>query len=558
MQNVNSFAKGLLALGLQKGDRVGIWSENSSEWLLTQYATAQVGLILVNVNPVYKPSELQFALNKVNCKALVFSESYKKSNFLGSVQEIFPELQSLAPCPGVELHLQSVPSMKHLIKVGTSHTAGMHRFIDVMSADTRDAASSLTKLFTTAKGLIETDDAINIQFTSGTTGSPKGATLTHMNIINNGFFVGETQLLTEKDRICISVPLFHCFGMVMGSLAAISHGSLMVLPSGSFEPEATLLAAAEERCTAMYGVPTMFISMMNHPRFAELQPQLKSSLRTGIMAGSPCPEAVMRRAIDLMGVKDITVCYGMTETSPVSIQSHTDDPLDKRVSTVGRSSPHLETRIANTEGRTVALGEKGEILTRGYSVMKGYWSGDGIDEVATREGGLASTGWMHTGDLAIMDKDGYVSVVGRLKDMVIRGGENVYPREIEELLYKHPKIADAQVIGVPDDYMGEEVAVWIKRNKQEQTTSVTTAVINSETTVLEGVLTEDEVRAFLSRDLAHYKVPRYTLFVDDFPMTTSGKIQKFVMREQTAKMIKEGLLPSAADAKNANVKKQHS
>ncbi|WP_439611294.1 AMP-binding protein, partial [Reyranella sp.] len=430
-RRVDELAAGLLTLGLERGDRVGIWSPNTSEWTLAQFATAKAGLVLVNVNPAYRRAELEYAMNKVECRALILAPALKTSNYLEIVEDLVKD--------------GKLPHLKHVIRLGKEKTPGMLNFDDVATAGGNAEKARIAEL----APLLQFDDAINIQFTSGTTGFPKGATLSHHNILNNGYFVGEGLKLTPEDRLCIPVPLYHCFGMVMGNLGCLTHGSTMVYPSEAFDPLATLQAVAEERCTALYGVPTMFIAQLDHPEFAKFD--LKS-LRTGIMAGSPCPIEVMKKVQSHMHMGEVTIAYGMTETSPVSTQCATDDPVERRVSTVGQVLPHIEIKIVDTEGRAVPRGETGEFCTRGYSVMKGYWN----DDAKTKEA-VDEAGWMHTGDLATMDEQGYVNIVGRLKDMIIRGGENVYPREIEEFLYRHPKVQDVQVIGVPDLRYGEAV-----------------------------------------------------------------------------------------------------
>ena len=485
---VDDLAAGLLSLGLERGDRVGIWAPNRSEWTLAQFATAKAGLILVNVNPAYRRSELEYAMNKVECKALILAPALKTSNYL----EITDDLVKAG----------KLPHLKHIVRLGAEKTPGMLNFDDVATAGGNAERMKLADL----GPKLQFDDAINIQFTSGTTGHPKGATLSHHNILNNGYFVAEGLKLTPADRLCIPVPLYHCFGMVMGNLGCLTHGATMVYPAEAFDPLATLQAVAEERCTALYGVPTMFIAQLDHPAFASFD--LKS-LRTGIMAGSPCPIEVMKKVQSHMHMGEVTIAYGMTETSPVSTQCATDDPVERRVSTVGQVLPHIEIKIVDPEGKAVPRGETGEFCTRGYSVMKGYWN----DEAKTRDA-IDEAGWMRTGDLATMDEQGYVNIVGRLKDMVIRGGENVYPREIEEFLYSHPKIQDVQVIGVPDPRYGEEICAWIKLHGGQSATP-------------------EEIREFCKGQIAHYKIPRYIEFVPEFPMTITGKIQKFVMREQT-------------------------
>ena len=498
----NKVAAGLIALGLKPGDRIGIWSQNNAEWVLTQFATAKAGLILVNINPAYRTHELEYALNKVGCKALILAASFKSSDYIAMIRDVAPELDHAEPG---RLDAHKVPSLRTVIRMGTDRTAGMLNFGDIAGAARDEHFARLDEL----KDVLQFDDAINIQFTSGTTGNPKGATLTHHNILNNGFFIGEAMRLTERDRLCIPVPFYHCFGMVLGNLACVTHRACMVIPGEGFEPEAVLNAVQEERCTGLHGVPTMFIAVLNHPRFKEFD---LSTLRTGIMAGSPCPIEVMKRVAGEMNMREITIAYGMTETSPVSFQSSVDDPLEKRVATVGRIQPHLEVKIVDAEGRIVPVGIPGELLTRGYSVMREYWG----DEERTREA-IDASRWMHTGDLAVLDEDGYCNIVGRIKDMVIRGGENIYPREIEEFLYTHPKIADVQVFGVPDERYGEQLCAWISIQEGE-------------------TLTEDEVVEFCRDRIAHYKVPRHIRFVEAFPMTVTGKIQKFIMRQ---KMIEE-------------------
>jgi fatty-acyl-CoA synthase len=496
---VDRLAAGLLTLDLNPGDRIGIWSPNNSEWVLTQFASAKAGLILVNINPAYRIAELEYALNKVGCKALILAERFKTSDYVGMLRDLAPELGHAQPG---KLESARLPALRSVVLLGDSWHPGTFRFSEIM---TRGGAAERKRIAELAPQL-QFDEPINIQFTSGTTGFPKGATLSHHNILNNGFFIGEAMRLTPEDRLCIPVPLYHCFGMVLGNLAALTHGACMVFPGEGFDPLATLQAVAEERCTALHGVPTMFIAQLDHPEFSRFD---LSSLRTGIMAGSPCPIEVMKRAVGNMHLSEITIAYGMTETSPVSFQSSTADPLERRVSTVGRIQPHVEVKIVDLNGRIVPTGTPGELLTRGYCVMLGYWG----DEQRSREA-IDAARWMHTGDLATIDAEGYCNIVGRIKDMVIRGGENVYPREIEEFLYRHPKIQDVQVIGVPDDRYGEEICAWVKLRP--------------------GVsATEEEIRVFCRDQIAHYKVPRYIKFVDEFPMTVTGKIQKFIMRERT-------------------------
>ena len=492
----DAFAAGLLALGLERGDRLGIWSLNNAEWVVVQFATAKAGIILVNINPAYRATELEFALNKVGCKALVTATSFKTSDYIGMLTGLAPELAGAAPG---ELRSARLPHQRTVIQIG-GPAPGALPFDAVPGLATATHRDALARLQPT----LQFDDPINVQFTSGTTGAPKGATLTHHNILNNGYFIGEAMRLTEADRLCIPVPLYHCFGMVLGNLACTTHGAAMVYPGPGFDPLAVLQTVAGERCTGLHGVPTMFIAELEHPEFDRFD---LSSLRTGIMAGSPCPIEVMRRAVERMHLREITICYGMTETSPVSFQSSASDPLERRVSTVGRVHPHLEVKIVDAEGRIVPRGVPGELCTRGYSVMLGYWD----DEARTR-GAIDAARWMHTGDLAVVDEEGFCNIVGRIKDVVIRGGENVYPREVEEFLYQHPAIQDVQVFGVADDRYGEELCAWVKLRGGE-------------------ALTSEAVQAFCRGKIAHQKVPRYVRFVEEFPMTVTGKMQKFLMRE---------------------------
>ncbi|MBZ9823002.1 AMP-binding protein [Mesorhizobium sp. CA4] len=494
---VDALAAGFLALGLEKGDRVGIWSPNRWEWLVTQFATARIGLILVNINPAYRLTELEYALNKVSCKALVTAAQFKTSDYLGMIETLAPELARAEPG---KLKAKKLPALKIVIRMGDDNSPGMFNFGDVLAMAGRDEHDSLDRI---SEGL-KPGEAINIQFTSGTTGAPKGATLTHSNIVNNGNFVTSAIKLTVDDRLCIPVPLYHCFGMSMGTMGCVSKGATMVFPGEGFDAGATLKAVAQERCTGLYGVPTMFVAMLDHADFSSFD---LSSLRTGIMAGSPCPIEVMKKVVSLMHMSQVTIAYGMTETSPVSFQSSVDDPLEKRVSTVGRIHPHVEVKAIGADGATVAVGEPGELCTRGYSVMKGYWD----DAEKTREA-IDADGWMHTGDLATIDAEGYCNIVGRAKDMVIRGGENVYPREVEEFLYRHPKIKEVQVFGIPDDKYGEELCAWIVLKPDQ-------------------IATAEEIKAFCAGQIAHYKVPRYIRFRTELPMTVTGKPQKFLMRE---------------------------
>ncbi|WP_338600963.1 AMP-binding protein [Saccharopolyspora sp. SCSIO 74807] len=491
--DVDTLAIGLLEAGIGKGDRVGIWSPNRAEWTLTQYATAKIGAILVNINPAYRLHELEFVLDQAGIRMLVSAQRFKSFDYAAMITEARPK------CPALE----------QVVLFGDATWDGL--FERGRAADPGGLAA--------AQAGLSADDPINIQYTSGTTGFPKGATLSHHNILNNGYFVGELCGYTEADRVAIVPPFYHCFGMVMGNLACTSHGSAMIIPAEGFDPGTTLSAVAAERCTSLYGVPTMFIAELDHPDFASFD---LGSLRTGIMAGSPCPAEVMKQVIERMGMAEVAICYGMTETSPVSVQTRADDSLDRRVSTVGRVGPHLEVKIVDpVTGLTVPRGEPGELCTRGYSVMLGYWEQpDKTAEVIDR------ARWMHTGDLAVMDEAGYVSITGRIKDMVIRGGENVYPREIEEFLYTHPDILDAQVIGVPDQRYGEELMVWVRLRDGA------------------AELTAEALREFCSGKLAHYKIPRYVHVVDDFPMTVTGKVRKVEMREQAKTLLD---LPAPAE-----------
>jgi fatty-acyl-CoA synthase len=492
---VEAFAAGLLALGLQPGDRIGIWSPNNAEWIVTQYATAKAGLILVNINPAYRLTEVEYALNKVGCKALITATRFKTSDYIGMINTLAPELAIAHPG---ELHAAKLPTLRSVIQIG-GDDPGTFAF-EKIAHHGRDVDRDRLK---TLAPLLQFDDPINIQFTSGTTGLPKGATLTHHNILNNGFFIGEVLHYTDQDAVCIPVPMYHCFGMVIGSLACMTHGAAIVFPGEGFDPLATLQTVADYRCTSLYGVPTMFIAELDHPDFARYD---LGSLRTGVMAGSPCPIEIMRRAIRDMHLNEITICYGMTETSPVSTQTRIGDSLEKQVATVGRPHPHVEIKIVDTDGRIVPIGVTGELCTRGYPVMLGYW-----EEPERTAEAIDRAGWMHTGDLATMDADGYCAIVGRIKDLVIRGGENIYPREIEEFLYRHPAIVDVQVFGVPDQRFGEELCAWVKLRAGES-------------------LTEDDIKAFCKDQIAHYKIPRYVRFVDEFPMTVTGKMQKYLMR----------------------------
>ncbi len=520
---VDRFAAGLLATGLDPGNRVGIWSPNNAEWVITQLATAKAGLILVNINPAYRVAELEYALCKVECKALITAAQFKSSNYLEMLRALAPEIEVCAPR---ELKALTLPDLRTVITIGIENVPGTLSFDAVMNMGGESDRLRIEEL----SGQLQFDDAINIQFTSGTTGYPKGATLTHHNILNNGFFVGETLRLTEQDRICIPVPLYHCFGMVLGNLACITHGAAMVYPDEAFDPLSVLQVVQDERCTGLYGVPTMFIAELEHPSFNGFD---LSSLRTGIMAGSPCPIELMKRVVNEMSMSEVTIAYGMTETSPVSFQTATDDPLERRVGTVGRVHPHVEVKIIDADGAIVPVNQPGELCTRGYSIMLGYWN----DEEKTSEA-IDRARWMRTGDLATIDEEGYCNIVGRIKDMVIRGGENIYPREIEEFLYRHPKIGDVQVIGVPDAKYGEELCAWIVLREGAE-------------------LSEDEVQEFCRGQIAHYKIPRYIRFVDGFPMTVTGKVKKFAMRERMVEELGAGGIRNtvrASDRINLNPK----
>jgi fatty-acyl-CoA synthase len=496
-REVERVARGLLARGLEPGERIGIWAPNCAEWILTMFGAARAGLIFVNLNPAYRGTELEFALRVVGCRALVFAPRFKSSDYAAMLQSLIPELPDAAPG---RLACAAFPELRLLVQLGAERVRGALSFDDLLASGhdlDRTVLSSIEEQ-------LDADQVFNVQFTSGTTGTPKGATLTHFNIVNNGFFVGEGMRLTANDSICIPVPLYHCFGMVLGVLAAMTHGAASVLPGDGFDPLAVLETVQSERCTALYGVPTMFIAELEHPRFGEFD---LSSLRTGIMAGSPCPIAVMRRVVAEMHMPEVTICYGMTETSPVSFQTQPDDPLERRVGTVGRVHPHVQVKLIDTDGRVTPRGAPGELLTRGYSVMRGYWG----DPERTRDA-IDAGGWMHTGDLAVIDEQGYCNIVGRVKDMIIRGGENVSPREIEEYLYRHPAVFDVAVVGVPDAKYGEAVCACIR--------------------LRDGMsATEEEIRGFCRDQIAHYKVPRYVRFVDSFPLTISGKVQKYLIRE---------------------------
>ena len=499
-KRADEVAAGLLAVGIGRGDRVGIWAPNCAEWLAVQFGTARIGAILVNINPAYRTSELEYALNKVQCRVLVMARSLKSSDYVAMLRSLAPEL--IYATAGERLRISRMPKLRHVVLIGDGPAySGMWSFSDF----TRTAGPAHRNRLPGLAAALDPDDAINIQFTSGTTGAPKGATLSHFNVINNARYCALAMKITERDRLCIPVPLYHCFGMVLGVLACAAVGATMVFPSASFDAESTLRACQSQRCTALHGVPTMFQAMLDHPRFNDFD---LNALRTGIMAGAPCPIETMRRVVSAMHMSEITIGYGMTETSPCSMQSAVDDPLERRVTTVGRIHPHAEVKIVDEDGRIVPAGARGELCTRGYLVMRGYWE----DDALTREA-IDAAGWMHSGDLATIDADGWCNIVGRVKDMLIRGGENVFPREIEEFLQGHPKVQTVQVFGVPDPRLGEEVCAWIVL-KPGQTSSF------------------DEIRAYCQERIAHYKVPRHVRFVPEFPLTATGKAQKFVMREQ--------------------------
>ena len=499
-EKVDAWAAGFIALGLAPGERVGIWAPNCWEWVVTQFATAKAGLILVNINPAYRLAELEYALQKVNCQALITSARFKTSDYIAMLGELLPELVDAEPG---KLKAQKLPDLKWLIRLDDEKSPGFLNFGDVPKSAGDADHKRLGELGTD----LQFDDPINIQFTSGTTGAPKAATLTHHNIVNNAFFTGVQMKLGPQDRMCIPVPMYHCFGMVLGTLCCVAHGATMVFSSPGFSPPATLEVLAAEKCTALHGVPTMFIAELDEPDFASFD---LSSLRTGIMAGAPCPVELMKRVMQDMHLTQITIAYGMTETGPVSFQTSVDDPVERRVTTVGRALAHTEIKIVDDEGRIVPRGTAGELLTRGYCVMPGYWN----DPERTAKA-IDAAHWIASGDIAMLDEEGYCQIVGRIKDMLIRGGENIFPREIEEFLYTHPKIEQVEVIGVPDAKYGEEVCAWIKLHEGESAD-------------------EDEVRSFCKDKIAHFKIPRYIRFVDNFPMTVTGKVQKYIMRERMA------------------------
>lgn len=514
-QQVDDCARALMALGLKKGERIGIWSPNRAEWTVTQFATAKMGTILVNINPSYRLHELEYALVQSGCSMVVIADQFKSSNYTQMMYELVPELKSAAIGA---LQSSKLPHLRTVVRLSDEPASGMLSWQDLMSKSNECSAEALAQ----QQSELHFDEPINIQYTSGTTGYPKGATLSHHNILNNGYFVARTMNFSHKDRLIIPVPLYHCFGMVMGNLGCMTHGATMIYPSEGFEPLAVLEAVEKEKATAIYGVPTMFIAELEHPDFKKFD---LSSLRTGIMAGSPCPIEVMKKVQTVMHMNEVQVAYGMTETSPVSTQTRIGTPLEKQVSTVGQIHPHLEVKIVDPDtGRVVPVGEPGELCTRGYSVMLGYWDNEEQTKAA-----IDPARWMHTGDLATMDAEGYINIVGRIKDMIIRGGENIYPREIEEFLYSHPKVSDVQVIGVPDEKYGEEVMAWIKLKENEKST-------------------EEEIKEFCKGQIAHYKIPRYVKFTDGFPMTVTGKIRKVEMRRISMEELgleKEGNIKTA-------------
>ena len=498
---INKLAAGFLALGIEPGDRVGIWSPNSYEWCLTQFATAKIGAILVCINPAYRVFELEYALNKSGCKAIVAAEKFKSSHYLEMLQRLAPELMHSEPG---NLKADRLPALQIVIRMGQEHSPGMFNFEDLSGMGSEGDFTRMREI----ENELSVQDVINIQFTSGTTGNPKGAALTHYNILNNANQVAAGMRLTEQDRLCIPVPMYHCFGMVLGKLACVTRGAAAVFPAEAFEPGAVLETVEAEHCTALHGVPTMFIAELEHPDFARYD---LSTLRTGIMAGAPCPVEVMKKVISHMHMSEVLIAYGQTECSPVNHMTLADDPIEKRVETVGRAGPHLEVKIVDEFGEVVDVGERGDICTRGYAVMRGYW-----EEPERTAETVDVDGWLHSGDLGVMDDEGYVQVVGRLKDMIIRGGENIYPREIEEFLFTHPKIQDAKVVGIANEKYGEEVCVWVQLKEGE-------------------LLSEDEIRAFCKDHIAYFKVPRYIRLVEEFPMTVTGKVQKFKMRKQMEK-----------------------
>lgn len=506
-EECDRLAAGLLAIGVERNDCIGIWGPSTLEWVLTQFAAARIGAILVNINPAYRQNELEYALKKVGVKAIVSAQTFKTQNYYDMLTGVCPELASATPG---NIKSENLPMLKSVVMMGNEKFPGAFSFNDVMDMGKEDHFTYIEKM----KGVLQFDDPINIQFTSGTTGNPKGATLTHHNIVNNSFFIGHNLKYHEKEhRIGVPVPLYHCFGMVGGTLSAMVHGVTAVFAAPNFEPEASLRAIQEERVTSQYGTPTMFIDMLNHPNFSQYD---MSSLSTGIMAGSPCPIETMKQTRTLMNMKDVAICYGLTEVSPVICETAMDAPVDLRVSTVGKPGPHNEIKLIDPQtGSLVPFNTPGELCSRGYTTMVGYWA----DEKKTKEA-IDETRWFHSGDLATMNEDGYLTIVGRIKDLVIRGGENLYPTEIEQFLYKHPKIEDVQVIGVPDERMGEELCAWIKLKAGQEATV-------------------EEIKAFCKGEITHFKIPRYIEFVSEFPLTVTGKVQKFKMRQTMMEKMKK-------------------
>jgi fatty-acyl-CoA synthase len=502
---IERLATGLISLGIAAGDRVGIWAPNCYEWCLTQFATAKIGAILVCINPAYRVFELEYALNQSGCKAIIAAEKFKSSDYLSMLQRLAPELAS---CEPGKLRSGQLPHLEIVIRMGPGRSPGMFNFEDICSLGSEEDFIALRDI----QAGLSSGDVINIQFTSGTTGSPKGAALSHYNILNNANQVAAGMKFSESDRLCIPVPMYHCFGMVLGKLACVTRGAAAIFPSDAFEPAAVLQAVEAEKCTALHGVPTMFIAELEHPEFDRFD---LSSLRTGIMAGAPCPVEVMKQVMSRMNMAEVLIAYGQTECSPVNHMTLADDPLEKRVETVGRAGPHLEVKLVDEDGQVVPVGSKGDICTRGYAVMRGYWN-----DPERTAGTVDAQGWLHSGDLGVMDTEGYVSVVGRLKDMIIRGGENIYPREIEEFLFTHPDILDPKVIGVPDERLGEEVCAWVSLKAG-------------------ATLCEEDIRAYCRERIAYFKVPRYIRLVDEFPMTVTGKVQKFKMREIMAEELRQ-------------------
>ena len=511
-REVERVACGLLANGVEPGDRVGIWSPNNIEWSLVQMATARIGAIMVCLNPAYRPNELAYAINNVDVKFLIMAQSFKQSNYIAILKELAPELDNDALSQtDAALSLSKLPSLKHVYIIGETSVNGLQAFSKLQVETTEALQSQLADIETT----LNADDNINIQFTSGTTGNPKGATLTHRNILNNGLLVSQAMRLTNKDKLCIPVPLYHCFGMVLGNLVCVATGACAVFPGESFDPETTLRAVEEEKCTALHGVPTMFIAELELPNFKSFD---LSSLRTGVMAGSTCHEELMRKMHSEFHMTEVVIGYGQTECSPINHITDIDSPFEKQVKTVGRAMPHTKVKIIDAQGNTVPIGVPGEICAKGYCVMKEYWG----DEVKTKAT-IDEEGWLHSGDLGEMDEEGYVTIVGRIKDMIIRGGENIYPREIEEVLYQHDDVSDAAVFGIPDNKYGEQVCLWIKAKDNCH-------------------VNEEQIRDYLKSKLAYFKVPKYISVVKEYPMTVTGKLQKFKMREHMIESLKKQAL----------------